>query len=346
MPRPLRAESRRPAVTPLMDRRAFLGALGLLAAPLAVEGQRADKVWRVAWLAEERDPGRGHPAPGGGLWFFEALRELGYVEGQNLAIEYRFAADRAERLPQLAAELATLKVDLIAVPGTREALAAKAETSTIPIVTLFVGDPVGTGLVSSLRAPGGNVTGTSLMGPDLAGKRLELLREIIPKLRRICALWNPQNASTTINLRGAMTVAKSLGIEMKAVGIPTRDRLDEALREVARDRPDGLFLFQDAVIVSLRVQIADFALRNRLPTTTQGRMYVESGCLLGYGPDMRALARRAATYADRIFRDAKPSDLPVEQPTKFELVINLKTAKALGLTIPPSLLQRADQVIE
>ena len=328
----------------MLNRRAFFGILGLLAAPSGTEAQRAEKVWRVGWLAEAADPGRGHP--GGGLGFLEALSELGYIEGKNLAIEFRFADDRAERLPELAAELVTLKVDLIAVPGTREALAAKAATSTVPILILYVGDPVGTGLVTSLRSPGGNVTGTSLMGPDLGGKRLELLRETVPRLRRISALWNPRNASTTLNVRGVQATAKSLGIEMTAVGIPTRDHLNEALRDVARNRPDGLFLFQDAVIVSVKDQIADFALRHRLPTTTPGRMYVESGSLLGYGPDMRALGKRAATYADRIFRGSKPSDLPIEQPTKFELVINLKTAKALGLTIPPSLLQRADQVIE
>jgi putative ABC transport system substrate-binding protein len=206
----------------VMHRRAFLGSFGLLAIPRAAEAQRAEKVWRVAWLAEQRDPGRGHPAPGGGLWFFEALSELGYVEGRNLTIEYRFAADRAERLPELAAELATLKVDLIAVPGTREALTAKAATSTVPILILFVGDPVGAGLVTSLRSPGGNVTGTSLMGPDLGGKRLELLRDIVPRLRRVSALWNPKNASTALNVRAALAAAKSLGIEMKTVRIPTR----------------------------------------------------------------------------------------------------------------------------
>ena len=299
-----------------MDRRAFLCTLAgnLLASPLAVGAQQRERTWRIGWLAEQGDPGRDSQEPGGGRWFFEALRELGYVSGQNLQVEYQFAEERGELLPDLAGALVRSRVDLIAAPGTREALAAKAATSTIPIVTLFVGDPVGTGLVTNLRSPGGNVTGTSIMGPDLGGKRLELLREVVPKLRRINAIWNPQNASTALNMRTSVAAGIALGLEIKTVALQSRDRLDEALAEVRRDRPDGLFLLQDAVIVAARARIADFALRHRLPTTTPGRMYVESGSLLGYGPDMRVIARRAATYADRIFRGAKPNDLPSNSP--------------------------------
>jgi putative ABC transport system substrate-binding protein len=315
-------------MTSVMDRRAFLaGAAAVLTAPLAAQAQPAGKVWRIAWLAEERDPGRASPAPGAGLWFFEALRELRYIEGQNLRIEYRFAEERAERLPELAAELVRLKVDLIAVPGTREALAAKAATSTTPIVTLFVGDPIGAGLVKSLNSPGANLTGTSVMYTDVGGKRLEFLKEIVPNLRSVTILGNPKNASTAADIRASEAAARSLGLHIKSVEIVSRDRLDETFSQLARDRSDGLLVLQDALIVAVRRQIADFALRNRVPSATPARMYVETGSLLSYGPDMRVTARRAATYVDRIFRGAKPSDLPIEQPTKFELVINANTPR-------------------
>jgi putative tryptophan/tyrosine transport system substrate-binding protein len=330
-----------------MDRRAFLGTLAgsALAAPLAA-GAQARRVWRIAWLVEGRNPGRESQVPWSGRWFFDALRELGYIEGQNLSIDYRFAEERADQLAELAAEILRQNVDLIAVIGTREALAAKAATSTIPIVTLFVGDPVGSGLVNSLNAPGGNLTGTSVMYADVGGQRLGLLKELVPKLRSVGILGNPKNVSAAADIRASEVAGRSLGIDTKSVGMVSRDHLDEALDQLARHRIDGLLIIQDALIVAVQRQIADFALRYRLPSVTPARMYVETGSLLSYGPDMRATARRAATYVDRIFRGAKPSDLPIEQPTTFELLINLKTAKALGLTIPASLLARADQVIE
>jgi putative ABC transport system substrate-binding protein len=331
-----------------MRRRRFVltSLAGVVAGQAAAGGQQRVRTWRIAWLAEERDPGRESQAPGGGRWFFEALRDLGYINNHNLQVEYRFAEERAERLPDLAEALARLKVDLIAVPGTREALAAKAATPTIPIVTLFVGDPVGSGLVKSLNAPGGNLTGTSVMYADVSGKRLGLLKEFVPHLRRVALLGNPNNVSAAADIRTGEIAARSLGIDTKVVGIVSRDHLTEALKQLAGERTDGLLILQDALIVAVRRQIADFALRHRLPSATPARMYVESGSLLSYGPDMRATARRAATYVDRIFRGSKPSDLPMEQPTTFEFVINLKTAKALGLTIPPSVLARTDQVIE
>jgi putative tryptophan/tyrosine transport system substrate-binding protein len=330
----------------MMDRRGFLRlSLGAGTVPFTAWAQPGRR-WRIAWLAEERDPGRGSEAPGGGRWFFEALREHGYIDGQNLSIDYRFAEEKADQLAELAAAIVRENADLIAVPGTREALAAKHATSTIPIVTLFVGDPVGSGLVSNLRSPGGNVTGTSVMCADVGGKRLELLKEIVPRLRNVAVLYNPKNASAAADLRASESATKALDVKITPLSLESRDRLDEAFNELAKHRPDGLLVLQDALIVAVRRQIADFAIRNRFPTATPARMYVDSGSLLSYVPDMRATARRAATYVDRIFKGAKPASLPIEQPTMFELVINLKTAKALGLTIPPSLLARADQVIE
>jgi putative ABC transport system substrate-binding protein len=235
---------------------------------------------------------------------------------------------------------------VIATSGTRETVAAKAATATIPIVMLFVGDPVGAGLVSSLTHPGANVTGTSLMAPDVSGKRLELLREIVPKLRRVAILWNPRNASAAAEMRATETAARSLGLTVYSAAVDSASRLDAAFAGMARARPDGVLVMLDALTSWHRREIAAAALTARLASIFPSWTYVESGGLVGYGPDYRAIAGRAASYVDKILKGARPGDLPIEQPTKFELVINLKTAKALGLTIPPSLLQRADRVIE
>jgi putative ABC transport system substrate-binding protein len=329
-----------------MKRRAFLGVItgGLLAAPLAAEAQQAGKVWRIGLLQEGPDKNLNPEAPMNG--FVDGLRELGYVEGQNLVIEYRYTNNESERIPEFAAELVRLKVDVIATSGTRETVAAKAATATIPIVMLFVGDPVGAGLVSSLTHPGANVTGTSLMAPDVSGKRLELLREIVPKLRRVAILWNPRNASAAAEMRATETAARSLGLTVYSAAVDSASRLDAAFAGMARARPDGVLVMLDALTSWHRREIAAAALTARLASIFPSWTYVESGGLVGYGPDYRAIAGRAASYVDKILKGARPGDLPIEQPTKFELVINLKTAKALGLTIPPSLLQRADRVIE
>jgi putative ABC transport system substrate-binding protein len=278
--------------------------------------------------------------------FLDGLRDLGYVEGRNLIIEHRYADNHPDRIPQFVAELVRLNVDAIATIGTRETVAAKAATSTIPIVMLFVGDPVQAGLVNSLTHPGGNILGTSLMHPDVSGKRVELLREIVPKLRRVAILWNPRNASATTEMRATQTAALSLGLTIHSVGIDTVSRLDAMLADMPRDRPDGLLVMEDALMFSHRREIAAAALRTHLASVSPRSAYVKDGGLIGYGPDLRALAGRAAILMDKVLKGAKPGDLPIEQPTKFELVVNLKTAKALGLTIPPSLLLRADQVIE
>jgi putative ABC transport system substrate-binding protein len=329
-----------------MDRRMFLETLAgsLLAAPLAAGAQQAGKVWRIGLLQEgpnsRLDPGA---AVNG---FLDGLRDLGYVEGRNLIIEHRYANNQPERIPEFAAELVRLKVDVIVTAGTRETVTAKAATSTIPIVMLFVGDPVGAGLVSSLTHPGANVTGTSVMMVDFSGKRLELLREIVPKLRRVAILGNPRNASTAADMRAAETAARSLGLTVYSVEVDSAPRLDAALADMTRGRPDGVLVIQDALTFSHRRDIAAAALRARLASVSPRSAYVKDGGLLGYGPDLYALAGRAASLVDKVLKGAKPGDLPIEQPTKFELIINLKTAKALGLTLPPSLLQRADQVIE
>jgi putative ABC transport system substrate-binding protein len=329
-----------------MDRRSFLGTVvaGVLALPWVAAAQQAGKVWRIGLLME--GPNKNlHPESAANR-FVDGLRDLGYVEGQNLVIEYRYANNQPERIPEFAAELARLKVDVIATMGTREAVAAKAATSTIPIVMLFPGDPVGVGLVSSLTHPGANITGTSMMFPDISGKRVELLREIMPKLQRVAILWNPRNAAAAAEMRTTETAARSLGLTVYPVRVDSVSRLDAALADMAKGRPDGVFVMEDALMISHRREIAAAALSTRLASVFPRSAYIEDGGLVGYGPDFRAIAVRAASYVDKILKGARPGDLPIEQPTKFELVINLKTAKALGLTIPPSLLLRADLVIE
>jgi len=329
----------------MIGRRVFLTAAAAtcLVRPRIVAGQ-VGKTWRIGLLME--GPNKNLYPQSGTNRFVDALRDLGYVEGQNLIIEYRYADNQAERLPGFAAELARLKVDVIATVDTRATVAAKPATSTIPIVMLFVGDPVVSGLVSSLSHPGANVTGTSVMMSDVSGKRVELLQEMLPKLRSVAILGNPRNASTAAEMRATETAARSLGLTVYSVEVDSASRLDAALGDIARVRPGGLIVMQDALMLFHRRDIAAVALRSRLVSVFPTSDYVESGGLVSYGPDYRAIASRAAIYVDKILKGAKPGDLPVEQPTKFELVINLKTAKALGLTIPQSLLLRADQVIE
>ena len=327
-----------------MERRAFVVWMtGLVVRPRPVSATATTRAWRIGVIGE----GPRRLEPGTGLsGFIMGLRELGYVEGRNLTIEYRYAEMRSDRLPSFVTELVQLNLDLIAAAGTREAQLLKAATSTIPIVMLWPGDPVGAGLVSSLTRPGGNVTGTSVMFSDFDGKRLDLLRELVPKLRRVAIVWNPKNASTTRSMEAVADTAKALDLTIISIEADSAQRLEHGLAGMSKHRPDGILVLQDAVTVGYRRQIADVALRNGLATICPGRAYVESGGLLSYGPDLAAIGARAATYVDRILKGAKPAELPVEQPTKFELVINVKTAKALNLTIPPSLLLRADQVIE
>ena len=329
-----------------MDRRAFLGTLtgGLLAAPLAVEAQPAGKVPRIGFLvassASDSAYARLIEA------FRQGLRDLGYVEGRNIVIEYRYADEKYERLPTLAAELVRLKVDVIVSHGTPGPLAAKQATSTIPIVMTSAGNPVGSGLVSSLARPGGNITGLSLMVPELGGKRLQLLKEILPGLSRVAVLWNAANPYASLVAREMEATAKTLGVQLQSLVVRGSDDFEGALAAATTGRAGALTAVEDPLTITKRKQIVDFAAKSRLPAIYGVKEFVDAGGLMSYGVHLADLYRRAAAYVDKILKGAKPADLPVQQPTKFEFVINLKTARALGLEIPPGLLAIADEVIE
>ena len=278
--------------------------------------------------------------------FQKGLRDLGYVEGQNIAIEYRWAEGNYHRLPDLVAELVRLKVDLILTAGTPGALAAKRATQTIPIVMAVTGDAVGAGLVSSLARPGGNLTGLTAMVPDLEGKRLELLREVFPTLTTVAVLLNTANPYNTIVWEQTQVSARALGVKVQPVDLRGPEEFKDAFAKLVRQRPDGLVMLADRFLLAHRTQIVDFVAKNRLPAIYPYRDFVVVGGLMSYSPNYEDLFLRSATFVDKILKGAKPGDLPIEQPTKFELVINLKTAKALGITIPPSVLGRSDQVIQ
>ena len=329
-----------------MDRRAFISGitLGLLAAPLCAEGQQAGKVWRIGYLTTgvKEAPGTNP----GLVPFSQGLRELGYVEGRNLTLEIRYAEGRTERFPDLAAELVLLKVDVLVAESTPAALAAKQVTSTIPIVMISVGEPVEVNLVDSLAHPGGNITGLSLIAPQLAAKRLDLLKQALPKLSRVTVLWNSANQGMHARFHQTEVGAHSVGVAVQSVTVESPDDFEPLFATMTRTRPESLLVLADTVTVANRQRTVEFTAKNRVPAIYEARTFVDSGGLMSYGVDFSDHYRRAALYVDKILKGAKPADLPVEQPTKFELVINLKTAKALGLTIPPSLLQRADQVIE
>jgi putative ABC transport system substrate-binding protein len=279
--------------------------------------------------------------------FRQGLRELGWVEGQNIVIDYRFAEGRFDRLPDLAAELVRLKVDIIVAATTPAAAAAKKATETIPIVMISVGDPVGLGLIASLARPGGNATGLSYsVGLETIGKGLELLKETVPKVRRVAILSNPANPFQPLAISEVNVAARSLGLQLQLLEARGPNDFDGAFAAMATERVGALLVVADSMFLLHRTRLADLAARSRLPAAYGTRENVEAGGLMSYGASVRDLYRRSAAYVDKILKGAKPGDLPVEQPTKFELVINLKAAKALGLTIPPSVLGRADEVIQ
>ena len=329
-----------------MDRRAFIGALagGLLAAPLAAQPQPQGKVPRIGVLS----PGTSARAARNPRMqaFYQALRDLGWVEGQNIAFERRYAEDQFDRLTDLAIALARLNVDVIVTASTPPAKAAQAATGTIPIVMMDPGDPVASGLVASLALPGGNVTGISSVAPDLAAKRLEMLKAALPRVSRVAILFNAAIPPAEVAMREMTAAATVLGLHVQSVPVQGSKGFDDAFGTIARERADGLVVFADPLTFSHQDLVVNFAARTRIAALFAAKEFVDIGGLMSYGPSYPGMFRRAAGYVDRILKGAKPADLPVEQPTTFELVINLKTAKALGLTIPPSLLQRADQVIE
>jgi len=278
--------------------------------------------------------------------FIQGLRELGYIEGKNILIEYRFAEGKAERLPELATELVRLKVDAIFTGGTPPIFALKQATKTIPIVFVSTSDPIGTGVVASLAHPGGNITGISLLASDLWPKRLELLKEIFPKLSRVAKLWNKGNAGMTLEAKATQEVARPLGVVLQDRGVKDPSELEVVFAATTKDRPDAFLTLMDPILRSNEKRILDFLAKNRLPAIFENREIVEAGGLISYGANYSDAHRRAAVQMDKILKGAKPADIPVEQPTKFELVINLKTAKQIGLTIPQSVLYRADKVIK
>jgi putative ABC transport system substrate-binding protein len=314
-------------------------ALSLLVAPLAAEAQQPARVPRLGILYPRPLPDPFIEA------FRQSLRELGYIEGQNIAIEYRSAEGKAERLPGLAAELVRLHVDIMVTGSTTGTLAAKAATQTIPIVMVGVGDPVGSGLVASLARPGGNVTGVSLLAPELVGKQLAFLKDVLPTVSRVAILWNPANPSNALQVRAADVAAQPLGVQLHRVEASGPEAFDRAFAAMTRAPAGALLVLGDYMFSQHRSRLAELAVTSHLPTMYNLREYVEAGGLISYAASAPDGWRRGATYVDKILKGAKPADLPVEQPMKFELVINLKTAQALGLTIPPTLLFQADEVI-
>jgi putative tryptophan/tyrosine transport system substrate-binding protein len=315
--------------------------LSLILAPLPTEAQETGKAPRIGFLFF------GFPGPSRELDAFrQGLRELGYTEGQNIVIEYRFAGGRAERLPELATELVRLKPDVLVTPGTPASLSAKRATSTIPIVFAGVADAVGAGLIASLARPGGNITGLTSISTELGGKRLELLKEVAPKVSRVAVLYNPADRSNVLVLKELQKSAPALGLALQPLEVRGPGGFEGAFVAMTRQRADALFVAAGLLTTEHRKALVDLAAKRRIPAIWGERQFVEAGGLMAYAVDFYDQVRGAAIYVDKILKGAKPGDLPVEQPTKYELVINLKTAKALGLTIPHSLLLRADHVIQ
>ena len=317
-------------------------AVALCSAPSASSAQQAAKVYRIGYLTYLGCPLR--PEIMGP--FRQGLSELGYVEGQNIIIECRGALGAPDRFPGFAAELVRLKVDVLVAAGTASALAAKQATKTIPIVMVYVGDPVGSGLVTSLARPGGNVTGLSVLTPDMVPKALEILKEAAPSVSRVAVWMDPTNPGQTLPDKQLDAAAKVMGVRLERVDVRTAANLDAAFSAALRQREEALFVYPLPIALLDVQRIAQFAIKNRLPTIALFPPNVRGGMLMSYGANQAAQYRRAGTYIDKILKGATPADLPVEQPTKFDLLINLKTAKALGLTIPQSLPQRADEVIQ
>jgi putative ABC transport system substrate-binding protein len=323
-----------------MDRRTFVSRVtsGLLAAPLAAEAQSLAKVPRIGVLEANPSPGRDA--------FDEGLRQLGYVDGNNIAVESRWAGERAERFPELAAELVGLKVDVIVATNNPAVAATQKATTTIPVVMVLVTDPVRLGFVRSLARPAGNITGLTIQSPELAGKRLALLKETVPTLTRVAVLWDPTEPGRRQLVKETEAVAPKLGLQIQTLEARDMRGLPGAFTAMTRERVGALLVYGSSLLFAQRAAITELATKNRLPTMCPASEWMDAGFVMSYGVRLNDMYRRAPYYVDRILRGAKPGDLPVEQPTRFELAVNLKAARALGLTFPASLLQQADRVIE
>ena len=313
-----------------------------LAEPLFSFAQQPAKVYRIGLLSpfSPADTALWHQA------FRQGLHDLGWIEGKNISIDYRYAEGRNDRLADFAADLVRSKVDVIVTSVTPDAAAAKKATGTIPIVMASAGDPIASGFVGSLARPGGNITGLSQMAPELAGKRLEMLKEIIPRLSRIAVLWNPEDQMSAINWNEIQLPARKLGVQLHSMEARSLKELDKLFDDAAKAHVGALVIMPNSAFVTNLKRIADLAAKHRLPSIFHITEFASAGGLIAYGPDRADLFRRAAAYVDKILKGAKPGDLPIEQPIKFELALNLKTAKALGIKIPNSILVRADKVIE
>jgi putative ABC transport system substrate-binding protein len=327
-------------VRPIVARLATVATILLVAAVLSVEAQPAGSVRRIGFLS----PSSAEAARGFVEEFERGLRERGYVEGQNLHVEYRWAEGKADRLPGLVTDLISLRVELIVAQASPAARAAHQATRTIPIVMVGVGNPVELGLAASLASPGGNVTGFTSYGPGLTSKQLELLREAVPDMKRLAVLWTPANPLHPGTVRDLEELTRSRGIQIQPLKIVSPDEIDGAFRAAATGRAAAVWVVGDSMFIVNRARIATLAMNARLPTSFFGRVFVEAGGLMSYAPDLNHTYRRAAAHVDKILKGAKAAEIPIEEPTKFELVINLRTAKALGLTIAPSLLLRAEVI--
>jgi putative ABC transport system substrate-binding protein len=319
----------------------LLATLLLTTAPPA-EAQQANKTARIGFL------GNSTAALEANLIgpFGEGLRDLGYVEGKNIIIEWRWAQGKYERFPTLIAELIDSKVEIIVTAGTPASLAVKKATSSIPLVMIAVGDPVGTGLIASLHHPGGNITGLTSIASDLEGKRLELLREVIPKISYVAVLWNPASPFQVVSEKEVQTAAQRMRMKVLSLGVKDEAQLEDAFARIRKERPGALNVLADRLFLHNRARLMEFAVQNRLPGVHAYVELVEAGGLMSYGPSYAAMHRRAAYFVDRILKGTKPADLPVEQPSKFELIISLKGAKQIGVTVPPNVLYRADKIIK
>ena len=317
-------------------------AFVFVVAGAVAQAQQPAKIPRIGFL------GNSTPALEENLVgpFREGLRDLGYVEGKSILIEYRWAEGKYDRFPALIGELVAQKVDIIVTAGTPASLAVKKAAPSIPLVMLAVGDPIGTGLIESLAHPGGNVTGLSAIAADLEGKRLELLREVIPGLSHVAVFWNPASPFQVISEKEVQTAARAFRMKVLSLGVQAPEQFDNAFATIRKERPRALLVLADRLFLHNRARIMEFATKNRLPGVYAYLELVEAGGLMSYGPSYADMHRRAATFVDKILKGAKPADLPVEQPTKFDFVINLKAAKQIGLTIPPNVLARADKVIK